>query len=147
VAEISYNESIDIAVAPDVAWAYRLDYANLPEYSPIVSNLVRIDGDGEPGVGATYTFTNSTDYGSFPTKLWVTEAERPSLIVHQIESGLPASEVCTFDPIDGGTRVTFAVTVIIPDDVDEAGRSFIEDSGRKPVRMELENIKKVLESR
>ena len=47
---------------PETVWAYRLDFANLPDYNPDVSGVVRVaDGaadavGGVHGPGARYTF-------------------------------------------------------------------------------------------
>lgn len=146
MAEVRYAESIEIGVSPERVWAYRLDFDNLPAYNPDVTGFKRIDGGAGPGVGATYSFTVTTEYGTVPGTLRVVEAVRPSRIVDDMSFGLTAREVCTCEPVGGGTRITLDVTVFVPDDLDQAGRELIERSGRKPVRTELENMKRILES-
>jgi hypothetical protein len=57
-----------------------------------------------------------------------------------------AQENCTFAPVGaGGTAVEFAYTISFPGDVDDDARKLIESSGREQARLELENMKKILE--
>ena len=54
-------ESQAFDVSAHEVWAYRLDFAHLPDYNPDVSGVERIaDGTGDGGVngaGARYRFT------------------------------------------------------------------------------------------
>jgi hypothetical protein len=56
-----------------------------------------------------------------------------------------AREVVTFLPIGAGTRVRFEVTVTFLDHM-AAVAPIAEQSGREQVRLELEHMKKHLES-
>lgn len=145
MGEVRYSESIEIGAPPEEVWAYRLDFENLPVVNPGVTGFERVDGGTEPGVGATYSFTVATDYGTVPCRLTVVEAEPGARVVDEMDAGLKAREVCTFTPTSEGTAVELTVAVEVPDDLDEAGRAFIEQAGRKPVRLELENMKRILE--
>lgn len=151
MGEVRYTETVDVAAPPERAWSYRLDFSRLPEINPNVSGLRRTDGGTAPGVGAAYAFdvTIPGMGGPIPTTLVVTEAERPTRIANEMRSGLDAHEVCTFTPTpDGGTRIEFAVTVLVPDEGDTPElRSLIERSGREQVRLELELMKQRLEGR
>ena len=50
------------SVPAETVWAYRLDFANLPEYNPDVSTIYRVTdgtgkaGGGAHGTGSRYTF-------------------------------------------------------------------------------------------
>jgi uncharacterized protein YndB with AHSA1/START domain len=147
VAEVRYSESIEIAVPPEVVYDYRLDFTTLPDYNPNVSNLRRVDHGIDPGPGADYLF-DLTLPGAPPMEnpLRVVEATRPSRIVFDTGPGFMASENCTFAPVGaGGTAVEFAYTISFPGDIDDETRSLIENSGREQARLELENMKKILE--
>lgn len=148
MAEIRYAESIEIGVPPEAVFDYRLDFTTLPDYNPNVSNLKRTDGRSEPGVGAEYTFDLTLPGAPEPMEnpIRVTEATRPSRIVFDTGPGYMATEDCLFTPVGaGGTAVEFAYTISFPGDVDEATSKLIETSGREQARIELENMKKILE--
>lgn len=147
MAEVTYTETIDIAAPPEKVFEHRLDFANLPTVNPNVSNLSRTDGGSEPGVGATYAFdTTIPDMGTIPTTLTVVEVDPPKRIVNEMDAGLRAREVTTFEDVEGGTRVTFTVTVFAPEEIDDVGRDFIVGSGSTQVRLELEHMKRALEA-
>jgi len=144
---ISYAEKADVAASPEKVWAYRLDFANLPLYNPNVSNFARTDGGTEPGPGATYAFeVTIPDMGTLPQTITVVEAEEPSRIVFETGPWY-AREVATFEPLPGGgTRVRFDLTASVPEEMDnDEGRAFIEQSGRKQLRLELGLLKEALE--
>lgn len=146
MGEVRYVETADIAVAPDVVFDYRLDFATLPAYNPSVSNMRRTDGGTTPGVGAEYRFDLTIPgMGAMETPLRVVEAARPERIVFDTGPGFIARETCTFSPFAGGTRVVFDTTVTIEGELDDATRATIEASGREQARAELELLKKVLE--
>ena len=76
----------------------------------------------------------------------VVEATRPSRIVFDTGPGFMAREDCTFSPVGaGGTAVEFAYTISFPGDVDDATAAAIRASGGEQARIELENMKKILE--
>ena len=146
--EVRYSDEEHVDAPPEAMFEYRLDYERtLPEYNPNVSDIVRTDGGGKLGAGAAYAFqVEIPEMGAMPTTLTVTEAERPARIVNELGSGLiMARETCTFVPSDGGTLVTFEVTLSFPEEM--AGiAEMAEQSGRDQVRLELDLMKKALES-
>ena len=148
MSDVSYAESVEVASPVLTCYRHRLDYgANLEAVNPNVTNLSRTDGGNAPGVGATYKFDVVIEgLGAIPTTLTVTEAVEPTRVVNDIDAGLVAHEVCTFTEIPGGTLVEIAATVAVPDDTDDAGRAFVEDSGRAQIRLELDTMKALLES-
>ena len=147
MAEVRYSDEELIEASPQAVFDYRLDYGeNLPQYNPNVSKMSRTDGGTELGPGAAYGFeVEIPNMGSMPTTLTVLEAEAPSRIVNEMGSGLiTAREECRFAETDGGTLVTFEVTLTFPEDM--AGiAEMAEQSGREQVRLELELMKKQLE--
>lgn len=147
VPEVRYTEDVHIDADPEAVFDYRLDYErNLPQYNPNVEDMKRTDGGEELGPGAEYAFqVEIPDMGGMPTTLRVLEAERPERIVNEMGSGaIVAREACTFTPRDGGTGVTFEVTLTFPEEM--AGiAEMAEKSGREQVRLELELMKQQLE--
>jgi hypothetical protein len=146
MAEVRFAETIDIAADVDRVYDYRLDFTNLPEYNPTVSNLRRV-GAGALGAGAEYEFDLLMEGAPEPmqTPLRVTIAERPARIVFETGPGYMATEDCSFAAVETGTRVTFAYTLAFPGEIDDATSEMIAAPGRAQARMELENMKKVLE--
>lgn len=147
MAEVRYAESVEIAVSPEVVYDYRINFTTLPDYNPNVSNLRRTDAGNAPGAGAEYLFDLTLGGGPpMENPIRVVEATRPSRIVFDTGPGYMAREDCTFSPVGaGGTAVEFAYTISFPGDVDDDARSLIENSGREQARMELDNMKKILE--
>jgi hypothetical protein len=149
MARARYSEQEHVDAPPEAVFEYRLDYgANLPAYNPNVSKMQRTDGGSDLGPGAVYSFeVDIPNMGPMPTSLMVIEADRPSRIVNEMGSGLiKAREECTFEPSDGGTLITFDVTLTFPDEMGDGIVQMAEQSGREQVRLELELIKKALES-
>ncbi|MHB8511885.1 MAG: SRPBCC family protein [Actinomycetota bacterium] len=140
MAEIRYSESLEIAASSESIYDYRLDFNNLPSYNPTVSNLVQLN-DKE------YEFDLLMEGAPEPLRspLRVTLAERPAHIVFETGPGYMATEDCTFKPSGGSTLVTFDYTISIPGELDDATIKMISEPGREQARMELENMKKILE--
>src|SRR5947207_1249359 len=59
--ELGFAEDIEIGAPVDAVYAYRLEFMNLPEYNPNVSNLRRTDRGAELGAGAEYAFDISIE--------------------------------------------------------------------------------------
>jgi uncharacterized protein YndB with AHSA1/START domain len=146
VAEIRYTESIDIEAPIERVYEYRLDFTNLPDYNPGVSNFRQVAGD-RPGAGAEYLFDLVLIEGAPPmeTPIRVLDARAPELVVFDTGPGYIARETCTFAPAGDGTRAEFAYVVTIPGEVDEATIKMVVDTGSAQARTELELMKKNLE--
>ena len=147
MAEINYTEAVDIAAPVERVYDYRLDFTNLPDYNPSVSNFRQTAGEG-PGVGAEYVFDLEIAPGAPPMEspIKVTTAERPSRIVFDTGPGFMATEDCTFRADGDLTHVEFAYVVRIPGDIDDATRDAIVAQGSGQARTELDHMKKALES-
>lgn len=148
MAEVVASETVDIEAPLEAAYAIRLDFTHLPEYNPNVSNLKRIDGGTEPGVGATYEFHMTfPGMDPMPNTLTVTEADPYSRVVCEIDAGggIKAREICTFERTAGGTHIEFEGTVFMPGELDDATRSAIAQTTHEQDRLELDLIKKILE--
>jgi hypothetical protein len=146
MAEIRYSETIDIAAPIERVYAYRLDFFNLPDYNPGVSNFRQVAGDG-PGVGAEYLFDLVMMEGAPPmeTPIKVIDAREPDLVVFDTGPGYIARETCTFSKTASGTHAEFAYTVTIPGEIDDVSRDAVVKQGSEAARGELEMIKRKLE--
>ena len=147
MAEIRYAESIDIAAPPSEVFAYRLDFTTLAEYNPHVKNVRQTKLSG-PGVGAEYVFDLMLPGASEPmeTPIRVLEADGPLRVVIETGPGYIAREICTFDPVGDGTRITFDTVLTFPGELDEGSAKAVEGQGREQARLELDLMKKNLES-
>jgi uncharacterized protein YndB with AHSA1/START domain len=154
MAEIRGGGSEYIAAPADKVFAYRLDFTNLPDYNPNVSNLRRIDGGTQPGPGAEYWFNITLPGFDAPLTcpIKVLEADPPNRIVFDTgmvsenEPNYFTREVCKFESEGEGTRAWFEMTLTIPDDLDEPTRTIYESNTQQQARLELDQIKKALES-
>jgi hypothetical protein len=142
------------APAHDV-WAYRLDFANLPDYNPDVSGVERVaDGTGAGGAqggGARYRFTltdpRRPDAGQ-PVELWTIDVTEAELVTAGMKGGGEAYEEFVVRALDPGRcEATLTLWVTIPDGLPAATVVAIAESGRQQIRKELDLMQLVLEGR
>ncbi len=137
-------------VPPEVVWAYRLDFANLPAYNPDVTGVTRVvDGsDGVHGPGARYTFGLADPRrpgGTQPIELWIVDAVSPTLVTAAMSGGSDAYEEFVVRPLDGGgCEATLTLWVTLPDglpeDVKTAAAAGSLESINKELRLMKENL-------
>ena len=145
--DVRITDEIVIAASVEDIYAHRLDFTQLPLINPNVIDLERVDTLGPPGPGASYKFlTRIEGMGDLPTTLLVTGAIEPRSVSNVMESGVTARETVTIDPVDEGARVTFDLTVELPAGADELIPT-VRESSEKQIRLELENMKTLLEGR
>ena len=139
---------------PETVWAYRLDFANLPDYNPDVSGVVRVaDGaadavGGVHGPGARYTFglTDPRRPGvTQPIELWIEEAVSPTLVIAAMSGGSDAYEEFVVRPLDdGGCEAVLTLWVTLPDGLSEeivtAAAAGSLDSISKELRLMKQNL-------
>lgn len=147
MAEVSVTEAAEVAVPVERAFDYRLDFRNLPNYNPNVSNFRRVDGGSgsEPGAGAEYLFDLTLGGATAESPIRVLEADRPRRIVFETGPGYMAREVCAFTPSGSGARCEFTITVSIPGEIDDQTRAAIEATSREQLGLEMDLMKKNLE--
>ena len=145
--DVNAEESVLIDAPAEVVWAYRLDYRNLPAYNPNVTDLEVLGGTEEPGVGTRYRFNVDVGRGPAPCVLTVRESVPNERIVNDMAADIDASEVCTFVPEGGGTRFSIAMTSTLPEGVEPPVLEAATASGHAQLRLELDNVKRILESR
>ncbi len=141
--------SATFTVPAQTVWAYRLDFANLPDYNPDVSGVVRVaDGSGDDaggvhGPGARYTFalTDPRRPGMpQPIELWIVDAVAPTLVTAGMSGGSDAYEEFVVRPLHGGgceATLTLWVTLPagLPDEVVAAAAAGSLDSISKELRL------------
>jgi len=145
--------SATFTVPADRVWAYRLDFANLPEYNPDVSGVTRVaDGIGDDvhGAGARYTFglADPRRPGALvPIELWTVEAVAPTLVAAGMSGGSDAYEEFVVRPLeDGGCEATLTLWVTLPDGLSEDVRAAAAAGSLDSISKELRLMKQVLES-
>jgi hypothetical protein len=137
-------------VAPEVVWAYRLDFANLPAYNPDVTGVVRVaDGnDSVHGPGARYTFDLADPRrpgATQPIVLWIVDAVSPTLVTAAMSGGSDAYEEFVVQRLDGGgCEATLTLWVSLPDglpeDIRVAAAAGSLDSISKELRLMQQNL-------
>jgi len=145
------------AVPPEDVWRYRLDFANLPEYNPDVSDVRRIR-DGEPdgdggllGCGARYTFsladTRRRGEGQ-PVELWAVAVDKPTLVAAGMVGGNEAYEEFVVRPLEGGgCEAVLTLWVTLPEGLPEEVLQAAAAGSFEQIDKELRLMKQVLEAR
>lgn len=138
-------------------WAYRLDFANLPEYNPDVSGvrqLVHAPPGGVGGVhgsGARYGFAlaDPAQPGvSHHIELWTLEVERPTLVTAGMSGRNDAYEEFALRALDGGgCEATLRLWVTLPQSLPAAVVESAARGSLEQISKELRLMKQVLESR
>jgi Polyketide cyclase / dehydrase and lipid transport len=145
------------SVPAQTVWRYRLDFANLPEYNPDVSDVARVrDGDaagvgGVHGPGARYTFSlaDARQPGrSQPVELWITEAAEPTLVAAGMQGASEAYEEFVVRRLaDGGCEAILSLWVTLPEDLDAGMAAAAAAGSLEQIRKEVRLMKEVLEAR
>ena len=146
--------SAAFAAAAETVWAYRLDFANLPEYNPDVRDVTRVaDGSGEAaggvhGPGARYTFdlADPRRPGVYqPIELWTVQALAPTLVAAGMSGGSEAYEEFVVEPFGGGCRATLTLWVTLPDGLSEEVVAAAAAGSLRSISEELRLMKEVLD--
>lgn len=143
------------SVPAETVWAYRLDFANLPEYNPDVSGVSRVtDGTGKGaggahGSGARYTFELADPRRPGvhqPIELWTVEAVAPTLVAAGMSGGSDAYEEFVVKPLDGGgCEATLTLWVTLPGNLSEDVAAAAAAGSLESISNELRLMKQVLE--
>ena len=145
------------AVPTETVWSYRLDFTNLPEYNPDVSDIRRVhDGthDGVGGVcgpGARYAFrlADARRPGqSHSVELWTVDAVEPMLVAAGMDGGSEAYEEFVVRPgLDGGCEASLTLWVTLPDGLPDDAVAAAAAGSLEQITKELRLMKQVLEQR
>jgi len=149
--------SASFAVPADAVWRYRLDFANLPEYNPDVTDVERVrDGDrdaegGVVGPGARYRFrlADARQPGvGHPVELWTAAAVRPTLVAAGMTGTSEAYEEFVVHPVGAGAcEATLTLWVLLPEGLPDDAVAAAASGSLEQIRKELRLMKDVLEAR
>jgi len=149
--------SLDFSVPAETVWSYRLDFANLSQYNPDVSDVERVcDGaaDGVGGVcgpGARYTFRLADAHQpglSRPVELWTVDVVEPTLVAAGMDSGNEAYEEFVVRPRDdGGCEANLTLWVTLPDGLPDDAVAAAAAGSLEQITKELRLMKQILERR
>lgn len=141
-------EKITINAPASDIWSYRLDFLNLCDYNPGVSNLVQVEQGDSAGVGARYRFDLDSGGDPHPVELWVTDTIESQSVSVSMKSGLNASEIFSVKSSgDNESEVTLSLWLELPPNLDLSLVEALSKSGKDQLKIELELIKEILESR
>lgn len=148
--------SATFAVPTEAVWQYRLDFSNLPEYNPDVSNLTRtqegqsIRAGGTNGPGARYSFTMADPQSPAgqPVELWIVDAVHPTMVAAGMKGGSEAYEEFVVLPQgDHACEATLMLWILLPDGLSDDIVAAASASGLAQIEKEMLLMKEALESR
>jgi hypothetical protein len=136
-------------------WAFRLDFANLPDYNPDVSGVERITEGagvgGASGVGARYRFELADarrPWKSNRVELWAVDAVEPTLVSAAMVGGHEAYEEFVVTPLDGDRcEATLTLWVTLPAGLPPETVEAAASGALGQIRRELDLMVQVLEER
>jgi hypothetical protein len=144
-------------VTPRDVWLYRLDFANLSEYNPDVSEVTRVREGSVEGAGgilgpeARYTFrlADARQEGvSHPVELWLVDVVEPTLVAAGMAGGSEAYEEFVVRGLDGGgCEATLTLWVTLPDGLPPEVAAGAAAASLEQIRKEVRHMKEVLEAR
>lgn len=103
--------SVSAVIPAPAAHLYDLvaDVTKMYRFSPENTSAMWLDGASGPAVGARFKGTNRLGKATWSTKPTVTVAERGARFAFKVPGAAGPEWTYTFEPADGGTRVTEAV--------------------------------------
>ena len=145
------------SVPAEAVWHYRLDFSNLAEYNPDVSDVTQTQ-QGEPGgvggtcgPGARYSFTmadpRSPGTGQ-PVELWIVDAVHPTLVAAGMKGGSEAYEEFVVLPQGSDAcEATLMLWLTLPDGLTDDVLAAAAASGLAQIEREMRLMKEALEGR
>jgi hypothetical protein len=110
-AATALNVSVSSVIAADPHTLYGLvaDVTKMAELSPEVTKVCWTGATKAPEVGATFKGTNKLGFLSWSTTPTVTVAEPGRAFAFKVNGAAGPTWTYTFEPVDGGTKVTETV--------------------------------------
>jgi hypothetical protein len=148
--------SATFSVPAEAVWQYRLDFSNLPEYNPDVSNLTRtqegqaIRAGGTNGAGARYSFTmaDRQNPAGQPVELWIVDAVHPTMIAAGMKGGTEAYEEFVVLPRgEHACEATLMLWILLPEGLSDDVLAAASASGLAQIEKEMLLMKEALERR
>lgn len=101
---LEFSDSIDVSLAPDELYSLVSDVTRTGEWSPVCRACWWDEGAG-PHAGAWFTGRNETPERTWETRSQVVVAEPGREFTWEVNNGWVRWGY-TFEPLDGGTRLT-----------------------------------------
>ena len=139
---------VDIAAPVEEVFEFVADYRNALDYMDHLHTFRPVTRHSH-GLGAEVWAGGRLHGIPISTRLRVTAFEKNRRLVSVSSHGLRSTSTWSFEPNNGGTRVTFVAEYALPK-VPLAGRLLsgrLDDAVRVGTRRTLENLKRVLEQR
>jgi hypothetical protein len=144
------------SVPAETVWQYRLDFSNLPDYNPDVSNLTQtqegqsIRGGDTHGAGARYSFTmaDSQNAKGQAVELWIIDAVHPTMVAAGMKGGSEAYEEFVVLPQgEHACEATLMLWILLPDGLSDDVAAAASASGLAQIEKEMRLMKQALEGR
>jgi hypothetical protein len=144
------------SVPAEAVWQYRLDFSNLPEYNPDVSNLTRtqegqpIRAGGTNGPGARYAFSMADPQNPAGqlVELWIVDAVHPTMVAAGMKGASEAYEEFVVLPQgEHACEATLMLWIMLPDGVSDDVVAAASASGQTQIDKEMRLMKEALEGR
>ncbi len=142
-------------VPAEIVWRYRLDFTNLAEYNPDVSDVQRVhEGDpagvgGVCGPGARYAFRladASAPGASHAVELWVVDVTEPTMVAAGMDGGHEAYEEFVVRAFEGDAcEATLTLWVTLPAGLPDDAVALAATGSMEQISKELRLMKQVLE--
>lgn len=140
------EENIVIKCPADKVFAYTTDVKNWSKWQPVVTDAEQTS-QGQMDIGTTFRWT-SRDKGvtlKWTGKVTEYEPNRKSALNVTGSKGIIIEEHSTYDPIEGGTKVTFVFDVKVGG-LFKVFSSMLISSMQEEQKKSLNNLKNILEA-
>jgi carbon monoxide dehydrogenase subunit G len=138
------QKSITINAPPEKIWAYLEDPMNVPEWLPGMIEVRNITGSG---VGMRFEWTYKMLGIQFKGETEVTEFIQNERSVDKSKAGIESTWVYTYEPHEGGTKLSIDVDYKVPVPVlGKLAEKLILKTNEREAELALENIKTMVEA-
>ncbi len=108
-----YNASVDTPRPPDEMFAYLSDFSSTQEWDPGVIEAERL-GDAPVREGTEFRLLARFLGRQIPLTYRIVEYDPPNAVTFRSESSTVVSlDRITFEPSDGGTRITYDADLVL----------------------------------
>jgi carbon monoxide dehydrogenase subunit G len=108
-----YKASVDTPRSPEEAFAYLSDFTNAAEWDPGTVQSERL-GEGPLGEGAEFRLVAAFLGRKTTLTYRITEYQAPRAVTFRGENSTVVSlDRITFEPSDGGTRITYSADLTL----------------------------------
>ena len=138
------QKSIIINAPPEKVWAYLEDPMSAPEWLPGMIEARNITGSG---VGQRYEWTYKMLGIHFDGESTTTELIENERTVVKTKAGIESTWVYTYEPHEGGTKLSFDIDYKVPVPVlGKLAEKLVLKTNEREAELALENIKTMVES-